>query len=90
MMRNLSIAIIIIISIAQISFAQKRDVYLNENYNFQFSLPDGWQKPKIEETNKKDVISYSFEHKKDTTAQILLLAFKMESVKDLDNFIYVL
>jgi|WetSurMetagenome_2_1015567.scaffolds.fasta_scaffold12138_5 hypothetical protein len=90
MMRNLLIAIILLISTAQISFAQKKDVYNNENYNFQLSLPDGWLKPKIEETNKKDVISYAFDHKKDSTSQILLLAFKIESVKDLDNFIYVL
>jgi hypothetical protein len=89
-MKNLSILIIFIISIAQISFAQKKEVYYNDNYNFQLTLPDGWLKPKIEETNKKDVVSYTFDHKKDTTAQVLLLAFKIESIKDLDNFIYVL
>lgn len=89
-MKNITIAIILIILVVQISFAQKRDVYLNENYNFSLSLPDGWAKPKIEETNKGDVVSYTFDNKKDSTSQILLLAFKMESVKDLDNFIYVL
>jgi hypothetical protein len=89
MMRNILIALIIII-LSQISFAQKKDVYLNENYKFQLSLPDGWQKPKHEETTKKDVISYTFDHKKDSTIQILVLAFKLESIKDLDNFIYVL
>lgn len=88
-MRNILIALIII-TFTQISFAQKKLDITDNNYKFSISLPDGWLKPKIEETNKKDVISYTFDHKKDSTVQILILAFKMESVKDLDNFIYVL
>ena len=88
-MRNLLIALLIL-TFAQISFAQKKLEISDDNYKFSISLPDGWQKPKIEETSKKDVISYTFDNKKDTASQILILAFKLESVKDLDNFIYVL
>ena len=88
-MRNLIIALLII-TFTQISFAQKKIDITDNNYKFSIILPDGWMKPKQEETTKKDVISYTFDHKKDSTAQILILAFKIESVKDLDNFIYVL
>jgi hypothetical protein len=88
-MRNLIIALLII-TFTQISFAQKKIDITDNNYKFSITLPDGWMKPKQEETTKKDVISYTFDHKKDSTAQILILAFKIESVKDLDNFIYVL
>jgi hypothetical protein len=88
-MRNIIIALIIL-TFTQISFAQKKLEISDANYKFSITLPDGWQKPKVEETNKKDVISYTFDHKKDSTSQILILAFKLESVKDLDNFIYVL
>lgn len=87
-MRNIFILLIILIT--QLTFAQKKLDITDDNYKFSISLPDGWLKPKVEETNKKDVISYSFDHKKDSTVQILILAFKIESVKDLDNFIYVL
>lgn len=88
-MRNLLLALIIL-TFVNISFAQKKLEIKDDNYKFSITLPDGWQKPKIEETNKKDVISYIFDHKKDTTSQVLILAFKLETVKDLDNFIYVL
>ena len=88
-MRNLIFALLIL-TFAQITFAQKKVVVTDDNYKFSITLPEGWMKPKIEETNKKDVISYTFDHKKDTASQILILAFKLESVKDLDNFIYVL
>jgi hypothetical protein len=88
-MRNLIIAFLII-TFTQISFAQKKFDFTDNNYKFTITLPDGWLQPKKEETTKKDVVSYTFDHKKDSTAQILVLAFKIESIKDLDNFIYVL
>ena len=88
-MRNILIALIII-AFTQATFAQKKLEITDNNYKFSIILPDGWLKPKHEETSKKDVISYTFDNKKDSTSQILILAFKMESVKDLDNFIYVL
>jgi len=88
-MRNIILALIIL-TFVNISFAQKKLEIKDDNYKFSLTLPDGWQKPKIEETNKKDVISYTFDHKKDSTSQVLILAFKLESVKDLENFIYVL
>lgn len=88
-MRNLLITLLII-TFTQISFAQKKVDIVDNNYKFSITLPEDWSKPKQEETTKKDVISYTFDNKKDSTSQILIIAFKMESVKDLDNFIYVL
>lgn len=88
-MRNILIILILIV-IAQITFAQKKLEITDNNYKFSITLPDSWLKPKVEETSKKDVISYALDNKKDSTMQILILAFKIESIKDLDNFIYVL
>lgn len=79
-----------ILVLAVSAYAQKKLEIKDDNYKFSLILPDGWQKSKVEETNKKDVIYYTFDHKKDSTSQILILAFKLETVKDLDNFIYVL
>jgi hypothetical protein len=88
-MRNLIIALLIL-TFTQFSYAQKKFDFTDNSYKFSITLPDGWQQPKKEETTKRDVVSYTFDHKKDSTVQILILAFKIESVKDLDNFIYVL
>jgi hypothetical protein len=57
------------------------------NYKFSFKLPDGWESKDLKETKDKDGISYSFE-KKDKKMTIMLLAFKLSSVKNIDDFIY--
>lgn len=88
-MRNIIITLILV-TLTQITFAQKKLEITDNNYKFSITLPEGWLKPKVEETSKKDVISYTFDNKKDSTIQVLILAFKIESIKDLDNFIYVL
>lgn len=61
----------------------------DENYKFKFSLPAGWSERKVEETTKKDAISYSFEYS-DGKIAIMLLAFKVNEVKNLTDFIYTL
>ncbi|MBZ0202900.1 MAG: hypothetical protein K8I03_07780 [Ignavibacteria bacterium] len=57
------------------------------NYKFTFSIPDGWESIDMKETTDKDAISYSF-MKKDKKMTIMLLAFKLSSVKNIDDFIY--
>ncbi len=59
------------------------------NYKFKFALPSDWTERKVEETNKKDAISYSFENK-DGKIAIMLLAFKVDEVKNLGDFVYTL
>ncbi|MBS1492069.1 MAG: hypothetical protein JST55_01080 [Bacteroidetes bacterium] len=69
-------------------YAQSADVSDN-NYAFKLALSSDWKKSKTEETTNKDAISYTFD-KKDGKDAIMLLAFKVESVKSLDDLIYTL
>lgn len=57
------------------------------NFKFTFKMPDGWDSKDLKETKDKDGISYSFE-RKDKKMTIMLLAFKLSSVKNIDDFIY--
>lgn len=64
------------------------DKVINDfNFKFTFTLPDGWESKDLKETKDKDGISYSFE-RKDKKMTIMLLAFKLSSVKNIDDFIY--
>lgn len=69
-------------------YSQSSDVSDN-NYAFKLALGADWKKSKTEETTNKDAISYTFD-KKDGKDAIMLLAFKVESVKSLDDLIYTL
>ena len=64
-------------------------MYVDQNFKFKFSLPTGWTERKVEETTKKDAISYSFD-KSDGKVAIMLLAFKVNEVKNLIDFVYTL
>lgn len=68
--------------------AQSADVSDN-NYAFKLALGSDWKKSKTEETTNKDAISYTFD-KKDGKDAIMLLAFKVESIKSLDDLVYTL
>lgn len=57
------------------------------SYKFTFKLPNGWEMKDMKETKDKDGISYTFESQ-DKKLAILLLAFKLNSVKNIDDFIY--
>ncbi|MCX7877196.1 MAG: hypothetical protein N2510_00990 [Ignavibacteria bacterium] len=64
------------------------DKVINDfNYRFTIKLPSDWETKDLKETADKDGISYSFE-RKDRKMVIQLLAFKLSSVKNLDDFIY--
>ncbi len=56
-------------------------------YKFTFKMPAGWEMKDMKETTDKDAISYSFESP-DKKMTIMLLAFKLSSVKNIDDFIY--
>ena len=91
MKKKYLILFIFVFAFSQIIYSQgKTKTFKDDNYKFTFSIPDNWALTKTEETNKKDVISYTFDSKKDSTLQIMVIAFKLETVKDLDDFIYVL
>ncbi|MGE5846457.1 MAG: hypothetical protein ACM34O_07020 [Ignavibacteria bacterium] len=61
----------------------------DETFRFTFLLPDDWQKTDMKFTSNNDAISYSFE-RKDKKCAIMLLAFKLTTVKNLEDFIYTM
>jgi hypothetical protein len=56
-------------------------------FKFTITLPQEWDSKDTKETADKDGISYSFE-RKDKKMTMMLLAFKLTSVKNLEDFIY--
>lgn len=69
--------------------AQDKTELIDENYKFRISIPAGWEQRKVEETDKKDAISYSFDMKSGKMAA-MLIAFKVDEVKNLTDLIYTL
>lgn len=71
------------------SFGFKSDDKIINDYNYRFTLklPSDWETKDLKETSDKDGISYAFE-KNDKKMVIQLLAFKLSSIKNLDDFIY--
>ncbi len=61
----------------------------DETFKFTFLLPDNWQKTDMKFTADHDAISYSFE-RNDKKCAIMLLAFKLTTVKNLEDFIYTM
>ena len=57
------------------------------SFRFTITLPAEWERKDMKETIDKDGISYSFE-RKDKKFTCMLLAFKLTTVKNLDDFIY--
>lgn len=57
------------------------------NYKFTINFTGDWESKDMKETKDKDGISYSLE-RKDKKMTALVLAFKLSSVKNLDDFIY--
>lgn len=74
---------------ASLSYSQPGDgkTVNDVAFKFTFKMPEGWEMKDMKETADKDGISYSFENK-DKTMAIMLLAFKLNSVKNIDDFIY--
>lgn len=61
----------------------------DDKFKFSIVLPDDWKKTDSKVTDDKDAISYSFE-RKDKKCSIMLLAFKLTTVKNLEDFIYTM
>ena len=67
--------------------AQGEKVVTDVAFKFTVTLPAGWENKDMKETTDKDAISYSFEGK-DKKMAIMILAFKLSSVKNIEDFIY--
>ncbi|CAN5443500.1 hypothetical protein BH10BAC5_BH10BAC5_28370 [soil metagenome] len=76
-----------LIVIVQSGFAQS--TFSDDNYKFKIKLGSDWSKTKTEETNKKDAISYSYD-KKDGKNAIMIIAFKVDNIKNLEDLVYTL
>lgn len=70
------------ISIAQVTNAVDRP-----EYGIKFNVPEGWKERKTEETSRKDAISCTFD-KDDGSAALMLLAFRLDEVKNLTDLVY--
>ena len=88
-MKKVTLAFMSVLFLASLGFSQSSIDINDLNYKFKFSLSSDWKERKVEETAKKDAISYSFD-KNDGQVAIMLLAFKVNEVKNLSDFIYTL
>lgn len=88
-MKKIIPALLILLFTFSIVSAQDAVSINNTAYRFKFSLPSGWSERKVEETSKQDAISYSFD-KSDGKIAVMLLAFKVNDVKNLVDFVYTL
>lgn len=88
-MKVLILTFVSILFMSSFSGAQTAIDINDVNYKFKFYLSPDWNSRKTEETNKQDAISYSYD-KKDGKMALMLLAFKVNEVKNLTDFIYTL
>ena len=88
-MKILILTFLSIVFLNVVTEAQNTIDINDANYKFKFSLNSDWNTRKSEETNKQDAISYSFD-RKDGKMAVMLLAFKVNEVKNLTDFIYTL
>ncbi|MCX6160995.1 MAG: hypothetical protein NTV87_06625 [Ignavibacteriae bacterium] len=86
-MKTLIIVISLLIAV-NMSLAQKKEI-IDDNYKFQISLPADWKERIHEETKNKDAISYTFD-RKDKKLSMLIIAFKLDAVKDINDLIYMI
>ena len=82
------ISVIVLLFFANCSFSQQNDIKDN-NYKFKISMPSKLVKTKTEETDKKDAISYSFKTN-DGKMFVMVLAFKLTTIKNLADLIYTI
>jgi hypothetical protein len=58
-------------------------------FKFSITMPDEWKKTDSKQTDDSDAISYSFE-RKDKKCSMMILAFRLTAVKNLEDFIYTM
>lgn len=85
---NLFLIIFIALSFQMLYTKPSDDKVINDyTFKFTFKMPGDWETKDLKETADKDGISYSFE-RKDKKMTIMLLSFKLSSVKNIEDFIY--
>ncbi len=87
-MKKLLILFVILFSAAAM-MAQNGKTVTDNHYKFSINIPAKWTARSTVETNKKDVITYSFD-RNDGKLTLSLIAFKFVEARNLDDFIYTL
>lgn len=59
----------------------------DKEFNFSIFLTSDWSQTKVEKTSKNDAVSYSFDNLDGNNA-LMILAFKVNGKKELDDLIY--
>jgi hypothetical protein len=87
-MKNIILIIFALFLTSSLSAQVKID---NDNYKFRIEFTKGWKSVSKVETDKKDVINYSFSKvsKKDTMTSSII-AFKFSAPTNIDDFVYKL
>lgn len=84
------ILFILLIAVSYPRAASPTDWDINDDtFKFTITLPNEWKKTDSKLTDDKDAISYSLE-RNDKKCSIMILAFKLTTVKNLEDFIYTL
>ena len=88
-MLNLLLSLVIFSFLTPVLLTQSGNGKLinDASFRFSFTIPFDWDMKDLKQTADKDGISYSFE-KKDKKLTLMVLAFKLSSVKNIDDFIY--
>jgi hypothetical protein len=85
-MKNILLAVLVLFLSSSLFAQVKID---NDNYKFRIEYSKGWKAGNKIETDKKDVINYSFS-KNDNKMTSSIIAFKFSAPTNLDDFIYKL
>ncbi|MBK6507524.1 MAG: hypothetical protein IPG02_18245 [Ignavibacteria bacterium] len=88
-MKKSIIALITLLMFCGIARSQDGILVENPQYGVKFNVPNSWKERKVEETSKKDAISYSFD-KNDGSIAMMLIAFRLSEVKNLNDLVYTL
>ncbi len=88
-MKNIIFSLAFLIMFCGIARSQDGILIDNAQYGIKFNVPNSWKERKVEETSKKDAISYSFD-KNDGSVAMMLIAFRLSEVKNLTDLIYTL
>ncbi|MBM4159125.1 MAG: hypothetical protein FJ216_10175, partial [Ignavibacteria bacterium] len=82
--------LIIILLFSGFIYSQDDVSVINDDeYKFTIAFPAGWKKLETKVIPEKGVINYSLQ-KNNNDNGLMILAFKLTEVKDIDDFIYVL
>ncbi|MFZ4592587.1 MAG: hypothetical protein ACOYN6_16420 [Ignavibacteria bacterium] len=84
-MKKLILLVFVLFLASTLSAQVKID---NDSYKFRIEFSKGWKSNSKVETDKKDVINYSFSKNNKFTAAII--AFKFPAQRNLDDFVYTL